>query len=117
MPSREGIPPEGSQPGRLKELWDDVLQVGESSLSPALQRLLLKDWVKANGARRTTIGAHGRQPHAIPYSSERADAFRELLRKVAGGASTAAMLPSVRRYSHGGPEDSRPEDRRSATRG
>ena len=32
---------------RLKGLSDDVLQVGESSLYPALQRLLLKGWVHA----------------------------------------------------------------------
>lgn len=32
---------------RLKELSGDVLQVGESSLYPALQRLLLNGWVKA----------------------------------------------------------------------
>jgi PadR family transcriptional regulator PadR len=32
---------------RLKDLSDDGLQVGESSLYPALQRLLLKGWVKA----------------------------------------------------------------------
>jgi transcriptional regulator len=32
---------------RLRDLSDDVLQVGESSLYPALQRLLLKGWVKA----------------------------------------------------------------------
>jgi transcriptional regulator len=31
----------------LKQVSDDVLQVGESSLYPALQRLLLKGWVKA----------------------------------------------------------------------
>jgi PadR family transcriptional regulator PadR len=30
----------------LKTVSDDVLQVGESSLYPALQRLLLKGWVK-----------------------------------------------------------------------
>lgn len=30
----------------LKAVSDDVLQVGESSLYPALQRLLLKGWVK-----------------------------------------------------------------------
>ena len=30
----------------LKSESDDVLQVGESSLYPALQRLLLKGWVK-----------------------------------------------------------------------
>jgi transcriptional regulator len=32
---------------RLRELSDEVLQVGESSLYPALQRLLLNGWVKA----------------------------------------------------------------------
>ena len=42
----------GSQHGygiaqRLKTVSDDLLQVGESSLYPALQRLLLKGWVKA----------------------------------------------------------------------
>jgi PadR family transcriptional regulator, regulatory protein PadR len=31
---------------RLKQVSDDVLQVGESSLYPALQRLLLNGWVK-----------------------------------------------------------------------
>lgn len=30
----------------LKAVSDEVLQVGESSLYPALQRLLLKGWVK-----------------------------------------------------------------------
>ncbi len=32
---------------RLQQISDDVLRVGESSLYPALQRLLLNDWVKA----------------------------------------------------------------------
>ena len=32
---------------RLRTLSDDVLHVGESSLYPALQRLLLHGWVKA----------------------------------------------------------------------
>jgi PadR family transcriptional regulator PadR len=31
----------------LKLVSDDILQVGESSLYPALQRLLLNGWVKA----------------------------------------------------------------------
>ena len=35
---------------RLKELSDDVLQVGESSLYPALQRLLLNGYVEAEWA-------------------------------------------------------------------
>ncbi|HUA61549.1 MAG TPA: PadR family transcriptional regulator [Verrucomicrobiae bacterium] len=32
---------------RLKTISEDVLQVGESSLYPALQRLLLNGWVEA----------------------------------------------------------------------
>ncbi|OFV91807.1 MAG: PadR family transcriptional regulator [Acidobacteria bacterium RIFCSPLOWO2_12_FULL_65_11] len=31
----------------LQQVSDEVLQVGESSLYPALQRLLLKGWVRA----------------------------------------------------------------------
>jgi PadR family transcriptional regulator PadR len=54
---------------RLKELSDEVLQVGESSLYPALQRLLLKGWVKAEWgasennrrARYYTLTAAGRK--------------------------------------------------------
>jgi len=32
---------------RLRQVSEDVLQVGESSLYPALQRLLLNGWVKS----------------------------------------------------------------------
>jgi len=32
---------------RIKLVSEDVLQVGESSIYPALQRVLLKGWVKA----------------------------------------------------------------------
>ncbi|MBI3493498.1 MAG: PadR family transcriptional regulator [Acidobacteria bacterium] len=54
---------------RLKALSEDVLQVGESSLYPALQRLLLKGWVKAEWgasennrrARYYTLTAAGRK--------------------------------------------------------
>ena len=54
---------------RLKMTSDDVLQVGESSLYPALQRLLLKGWVKAEWgasennrrARYYTLTAAGRK--------------------------------------------------------
>src|ERR1700733_11366024 len=54
---------------RLKETSDDVLQVGESSLYPALQRLLLNGWVKAEWgpsennrrARYYTLTAAGRK--------------------------------------------------------
>ena len=54
---------------RMKEVSDDVLQVGESSLYPALQRLLLNGWVKAEWgpsennrrARYYTLTAAGRR--------------------------------------------------------
>jgi len=61
----------------LKQTSDDVLQVGESSLYPALQRLLLNGWVSAEWgasennrrARYYTLTAAGRKQLA----SERAD--------------------------------------------
>jgi len=54
---------------RLKEASSDVLQVGESSLYPALQRLLLNGWVEAEWgtsennrrARYYTLTAAGRK--------------------------------------------------------
>ena len=57
----------------LKDVSDDVLQVGESSLYPALQRLLLKGWVKAEWgasennrrARFYTLTAAGRKQLAV----------------------------------------------------
>jgi PadR family transcriptional regulator len=64
----------------LRERSDDVLQVGESSLYPALQRLLLNGWVKAEWgasennrrARYYTLTAAGRKQ----LTSERADLER-----------------------------------------
>src|SRR5246127_2895645 len=61
----------------LRSVSDDVLHVGESSLYPALQRLLLNGWVKAEWgasennrrARYYTLTAAGRKQLA----SERAE--------------------------------------------
>src|SRR6266699_3315401 len=58
---------------RLKRVSDAVLQVGESSLYPALQRLLLKGWVKSEWgasennrrARYYTLTAAGRKQLTI----------------------------------------------------
>jgi PadR family transcriptional regulator, regulatory protein PadR len=66
----------------LKQNSDEVLQVGESSLYPALQRLLLNGWVKAEWgasennrrARYYTLTAAGRKQLA----AERADFDRML---------------------------------------
>src|ERR1051326_3773811 len=65
---------------RLKDVSENVLQVGESSLYPALQRLLLNGWVKAEWgasennrrARYYTLTASGRKQ----TTSERADLER-----------------------------------------
>ena len=62
---------------RLRMMSDDVLEVGESSLYPAVQRLLLKGWTKAKWgasennrrARYYTLTAAGRKQLAV----ERAD--------------------------------------------
>jgi PadR family transcriptional regulator PadR len=58
---------------RLRQVSDDVLQVGESSLYPALQRLLLNGWVNAEWgasennrrARYYTLTAAGRRQLAL----------------------------------------------------
>jgi len=65
---------------RLRQVSDEVLQVGESSLYPALQRLLLNGWVKAEWgasdnnrrARYYTLTPAGRKQLA----SERAEFSR-----------------------------------------
>jgi transcriptional regulator len=66
----------------LKDHSDEVVQVGESSLYPALQRLLLNGWVKADWgasennrrARFYTLTAAGRKQLA----SER-EAFERMI--------------------------------------
>ena len=58
---------------RVRQVSDDVLQVGESSLYPALQRLLVNGWVKAEWgasennrrARYYTLTAAGRKQLAL----------------------------------------------------
>ena len=68
---------------RLKQVSDEVLQVGESSLYPALQRLLLNGWVKAawgasennRRARYYTLTAAGRRQ----LEAERAEFARVVI--------------------------------------
>src|SRR6266852_6391149 len=67
----------------IKSVSEEVLQVGESSLYPALQRLLLNGWVKAEWgasennrrARYYTLTAAGRKQLA----AERADLERMMV--------------------------------------
>jgi PadR family transcriptional regulator PadR len=72
----------------LRTRSDDVLQVGESSLYPALQRLLLKGWVKAEWgtsennrrARFYTLTAAGRK--RLTREREQFDQMVLAIRKV-----------------------------------
>lgn len=72
----------------LKSVSDDVLQVGESSLYPALQRLLLEGWVKAEWgasennrrARYYTLTAAGRRQ--LTRERDEFDRFMVAIRKV-----------------------------------
>jgi PadR family transcriptional regulator PadR len=67
---------------RLRQVSDNVLQVGESSLYPALQRLLVNGWVKGawgasennRRARYYTLTAAGRKQLA----AEREE-FRQMI--------------------------------------
>jgi transcriptional regulator len=77
---------------RLQQVSGDVLQVGESSLYPALQRLLLNGWVKASWgtsennrrARYYTLTAAGRKQLVI----ERAD-FNQMIQAIQKVLETA----------------------------
>ena len=76
---------------RLKIVSQEVLQVGESSLYPALQRLLLNGWVKAEWgasennrrARFYTLTAAGRRHLA---------AEREEFERMVGAIQTVLRL-------------------------
>ena len=73
---------------RLKQVSDDVLQVGESSLYPALQRLRLHGWVKAEWgasennrrARYYTLTTAGRKQ--LVSEREEYDRMAEAIQKV-----------------------------------
>src|SRR5262245_14411029 len=77
---------------RLRDVSDEVLQVGESSLYPALQRLLLNGWVRAawgasennRRARYYTLTAAGRRQLA----AERAE-FEQLVAAILKVLQTA----------------------------
>ena len=76
----------------LKEVSNDVLQVGESSLYPALQRLLLKGWVKGEWgasennrrARYYTLTSSGRK--RLTIEREEFDQLILAIHKVLGVA-------------------------------
>jgi PadR family transcriptional regulator PadR len=76
----------------LKEISNDVLQVGESSLYPALQRLLLKGWVKGEWgasennrrARYYTLTSSGRK--RLTIEREEFDQLILAIHKVLGVA-------------------------------
>jgi PadR family transcriptional regulator len=76
----------------IQEITDEVLQVEEGSLYPALQRLLLKGWVKGEWgtsdnnrrARYYTLTAAGRKQLGIE-----AENFKRLIEAIARVMQTA----------------------------
>jgi PadR family transcriptional regulator PadR len=76
----------------IQEITDEVLQVEEGSLYPALQRLLLKGWVKGEWgtsdnnrrARYYTLTAAGRKQLGIE-----AENFKRLMEAIARVMQTA----------------------------
>ena len=44
---------------RIQEMSNNVLQIGQGSLYPALHRLEYRGWIGPRGAHRRTIGGHG----------------------------------------------------------
>jgi PadR family transcriptional regulator, regulatory protein PadR len=77
---------------RIQEATDDVLQVEEGSLYPALQRLLLKGWVKGEWgtsvnnrrARYYTLTAAGRKQLGVE-----AENFNRMIAAIARVMQTA----------------------------
>jgi PadR family transcriptional regulator len=76
----------------IQEITDDVLQVEEGSLYPALQRLLVKGWVKGEWgtsennrrARYYTVTSSGRKQLGIE-----AESFNRMVQAIARVMQTA----------------------------
>ena len=76
---------------RLKQISEDVLQVGESSLYPALQRLLLNGWVKAEwGASENNRRA--RFYTMTPAGKKRLAAEREEFERLVGAIQRVLQM-------------------------
>jgi len=76
---------------RLKQISEDVLQVGESSLYPALQRLLLNGWVKAEwGASESNRKA--RYYTLTPSGRKQLNAEREEFARIIGAIQRVLEL-------------------------
>ena len=105
---------------RLKILSQDVLQVGESSLYPALQRLLLNGWVKGEWgasennrrARYYTLTAAGKKQLSAERRGVRAPGRRDPARPADGVRSGHAHAPASPRASTGCTTPSRRGPRR-----
>jgi transcriptional regulator len=77
---------------RLRQVSEDVLQVGESSLYPALQRLLLNGWVKAEwGASENNRRA--RYYKLTAAGRKRLEAEREEFARITGAIQRVLEMP------------------------
>lgn len=104
MPREDGLPPGtlvmlilrvlAGQPlhgyaiaQRIAQLSHDELSVEEGSLYPALQKLLLKGWVKATPAISET-GRHVREYRITPGGRKQLDIERNNYRRLSHAVST-----------------------------
>ena len=104
MPREDGLPPGtlamlilrvlASRPlhgyaiaQRIAQLSHEQLSVEEGSLYPALQKLLLKGWVKSNPAVSDT-GRHVREYRLTPSGSKQLDAERKNFTRVSQAIMT-----------------------------
>src|SRR5918992_1812461 len=92
---------------RLRQISQDVLQVGESSLYPALQRLLLNGWVKAawgasennRRARYYTLTAAGRR--RLESEKEEFQRLGLAIQRGLGRAERRSGAPLLRLWGRG----------------
>jgi transcriptional regulator len=77
---------------RIAQLSSDELSVEEGSLYPALQKLLLKGWVKASPALSET-GRQVREYRLTPAGRKQLDAEREHYQRMS--RAIAAVLESA----------------------
>jgi len=72
---------------RISQLSNEELSVEEGSLYPALQKLLLKGWVKATPARSDT-GRQVREYRITPSGAKQLDAERKNFTRVSQAIMT-----------------------------
>src|ERR1700688_1515132 len=80
---------------QLKAISDEVIQVGENSLYPALQRLLLNGWVKAEwgASENNRRAAQSDDPHRRPRLARRCGCTGRVAARMARVADRTGRSP------------------------